>query len=75
MPNLRGRLQTLERVCRPKHDGMYTLEELCRMMWRQSKKNYLKRIEKGCWGLRHFVLQFEREDAERAKSSRTAGRG
>jgi hypothetical protein len=43
----------------PQHNGLYTLEELCRMMWRQGNRKFLK----GELGLRHFVTQFEREDA------------
>jgi hypothetical protein len=64
MQNLRRRVRALEQL-HPEHDGMCTVEELCRAMWRQDKTSYLKRVEKGDWHLRKFVTQFELEDAER----------
>lgn len=53
-----------ERVC-PPHDGAYTLEELCRQMWRLDKKRYLEKANEGGCALRFFIQQFEREDTER----------
>ena len=56
------RIESIEqRVC-PKHDGNYTLEELCRMLWRAdnaSLKNLVIDWPEGNF----FIAQFEREDA------------
>jgi hypothetical protein len=64
MQNLRRRLKALEQL-RPEHDETFALEDLCRAMWRANKTNFMKRVEKGDWALRHFVTQFRLEDAER----------
>jgi hypothetical protein len=63
MQNLRRRLKALERLRRD-HDETFTLEDLCRVMWRTNKTNFMKRVEKGDWPLRHFVRQFQFEDPD-----------
>ena len=49
-----------ERVCPKRRDGMYTLEELCRDMWRSDEKAFRKMAAGSM--LSHFIPQFERED-------------
>jgi hypothetical protein len=57
------RLEKVEtRLC-PKHDnGEYTLEELCREIWRQDRNGFRKMAREG--RLAYFIPQFEREDLE-----------
>jgi hypothetical protein len=64
MQNLLRRLKALEQV-HLVHDGPFTLEQLCRTMWRQGRAHYVKGAEEGNWVLRRFVAQFELEDADR----------
>jgi len=52
------------RVC-PKHDGIYTLEELCRIMWREDRAS-LKEIATNWPASNLLIAKFEREDTERA---------
>ena len=55
------RLERIEERVRPKRrDGMYTLEELCRDIWRSDEKAFRKMA--ACSMLSHFIPQFERED-------------
>ena len=61
---IRKRLERIgERIC-PRGDGTFTLEELCRAMWRENKAAYMRKVEKGDWALQYFVTQFEYEDAQ-----------
>jgi len=64
---INGRLKKLECVLAPPDDGAFTLEELCRAMWRASKAEFLKLARGTNLGL--FSAQFEREDAERDQSA------
>jgi hypothetical protein len=59
---LRKRIEKIEQRVDLHHDGLYTLEELCRMMWDQGGRQTLR----GMVGFSSFVTQFDREDAERA---------
>jgi hypothetical protein len=60
---LRRRLDVVEAQLSPKHhDGLFTLEELCREIWRQDSKNYRKIYRDHRLG--YFIQQFEREDLE-----------
>jgi hypothetical protein len=68
---IRKRVEKVEEKVCPEHDGSYTLEELCRMLWRQDKRGYLEMANGGDHTLRLFVQQFEREDAERRYDSCT----
>ena len=63
---MRRRLAKVQEKVNPVHDGTYTLEELCRLMWRQDRKQYMEMVAEGDSILRAFTGQFEREDAERA---------
>ena len=57
------RLAKVEELMCPKHDdGTFTLEELCRALWRQNKKRYRKMTSRKDCRLRYFIPQFERED-------------
>jgi hypothetical protein len=49
---------------RPQSDGTFTLEELCRSLWRKDKKGFMEQAKNTSYQL--FVYQFEREDAEAA---------
>jgi hypothetical protein len=62
MTNLRRRLKALEKTL-PKHDGPYTLEELCRAIWRQDEGSFRQMTEYSFVPL--LITRFEREDAER----------
>ena len=54
------RLERIEERVRPKRrDGMYTLEELCRDIWRSDEKGFRKMAAGSM--LTHFIPQFERE--------------
>jgi hypothetical protein len=59
------RLEALEFQHRAK-DGhrSITLEELCRLSWRQDKKGFIESAKNNSYRL--FVSKFEREDAEAA---------
>jgi hypothetical protein len=63
------RLEALESQHRTM-DGhiLMTLEELCRLSWRQDKKGFLESAEGNSYRL--FVSKFEREDAEAASTRR-----
>jgi hypothetical protein len=70
MRQFRSRLKALEKAL-PKHDGMYTLEEMCRIVWRQDTERLRKMTEYSF--VRLLIPRFEREDAER-RSKRTEAR-
>jgi hypothetical protein len=57
------RLARLEQTLCPPNDGTFTLEELCRALWRREKQNFLKIARELHLGL--LVTQFEREDSDR----------
>jgi len=64
---MRRRLAKVQEKVSPEHDGTYTLEELCRLMWMTDRQSF-REMANGpdrCM-CRSFVAQFEREDAERA---------
>ncbi len=47
----------------PKRDeGAFTLEELCRTIWREDEKTFRTMTSENSCSLRHFIPQFERED-------------
>ena len=60
---LNNRLKKLEQKLSPPDDGMFTLEALCRALWRRDKQNFLKIACELHLGL--LVTQFEREDSDR----------
>jgi hypothetical protein len=61
---LSNRVLKLERLLPPTRDRTYTLEEICRSMWRQNKSHLIEIAKNNSYQL--FVYQFEREDAEAA---------
>ena len=67
------RVAKLEDVMHPQSDGMWTLEELCRSMWREDKKKFKEMAQNSNYQL--FVYQFEREDAEAASINRAGVAG
>jgi hypothetical protein len=58
-----SRLRRVERKIQPRRDASFTLEELCRCIWRQDKRKFVE-IAKGT-SLRLLARQFEFEDVER----------
>ena len=62
--HMQRRLKRLEAKICPNRSG-YTMEELCRLLWRQSKKKYISMAHRDCQHIRCFIDLFEREDAER----------
>src|SRR5712692_6782917 len=54
-----ARVQQL--VCPKHHDGLLTLEELCRAIWRQDQEWYRKMADGEYGSLRFFIRQFEQE--------------
>ena len=66
--SIRNRLLRVERNIRPQGDTGFTLEELCRYMWREDKRKFVK-IAQGT-SLSLFVRQFEFEEVERAEADR-----
>ena len=62
--HMQRRLKKLETKICPNRSG-YTMEELCRLLWRQSKKEYISMAHTDCRHIRCFIELFEREDAER----------
>jgi hypothetical protein len=61
---LRKRVERVEQKACRQHDRTYTLEELCRLMWRQSKKEYLEMANGEQYFLRSFIPLFEGKDAK-----------
>lgn len=57
---IRNRLHKIERTILPRDDGTYTLEELCRSMWRRDKRGFIELANQT--GMQLFVHQFEAED-------------
>ena len=68
MLKINHRLKKLEQRLSPSDDGACTLEELCRAMWRQDKRNF-KEIAKDT-SLSLFVRQFEFDAVESAAAGR-----
>jgi hypothetical protein len=59
--NIRNRLQKIERKIQPPGDSGFTLEELCRCMWREDECKFME-IAKDS-SLRLFVHQFKADGA------------
>ena len=70
---LRVRVEKLHASIAPQSDGMITLVELCRLVWRSGKKQYLELANNGASMLHVLVPTFEREDAS-VQTSRTRRR-
>ena len=58
------RVVRLERLVPQEKERSYTLEQICRSMWRQNKKRFIEMAKNNSYQL--FVYQFEREDAAAA---------
>ena len=65
---LSNRIGRLERLAPRREDGLYTLEEICRAMWRKNKNRFMEIAKNNTYQL--FVYQFQREDAEAASGRR-----
>lgn len=63
---MRRRLAKVQEKVSPEHDGTYTLEELCRLWWKQDKAGFINYVNGEGRTFRVFMDTFEREDAERA---------
>ena len=63
--NLTRRLKRLEKRLRPSAASTFTLEELCRSIWRDDQRAFRKLAGECNLGL--LVRRFESEDAERRK--------
>ena len=61
--SIKRRLKNLEQKLSAPDDGTFTLEELCRSIWRADKRQFLTLARET--RLDHLVRQFELEDAER----------
>ena len=66
---IRKRLERLAQRFDLRDDATITLEQLCRDLWRADKQRYLAQCAGKPSG-RHFITQFEREDAERNRAER-----
>jgi hypothetical protein len=66
--SIRNRLLSVERKIQPPRDAGFTLEELCRCMWREDKRKFLEIASDTSLSL--FVRQFEFEDVERCVADR-----
>src|SRR6266702_785268 len=55
------RLAKVEELIRPKRDdGQYTLEELCRALWRQDENGYRKIVDREASSLGFFTIRARR---------------
>jgi len=68
MNKFNHRLKKLEQRFSPSDDGTCTLEELCRAMWRQDKRQFLEIAKSSSLSL--FARQFEIDDVERGRVDR-----
>jgi hypothetical protein len=69
---LNKRLERLERDFYPASDGTFTLEELCRCMWRRDKTHFLRVANDTPFS--YFVGQFNFEDARKQTVAPRIGR-
>jgi hypothetical protein len=61
--SIRNRLLRVEQRIRPQDDSSFTFEELCRCMWREDQREFIKIAKDTSLGL--FLRQFEFEEVER----------
>lgn len=61
--SIRNRLLRVERRIRPEQHESFTLEELCRCVWREDKRKFSESVKGSNLSL--FLRQFELEDEER----------
>jgi hypothetical protein len=63
---LSRRVTRIEKTLLPADDGMVTIEEFCRFMWRRDPAHCVELAkEPGDWIFRHYIPVFEAEDARR----------
>jgi hypothetical protein len=70
MSLIRRRVEKLAAKLSPTSARSFTLEELCRLLWRRDKARFLAMMAGDCRPLRTFVPSFERDDAEHAMRGR-----
>jgi hypothetical protein len=69
---LNARISRIEKRMPLKDDGTFTLEDLCRFMWRRNPAYCVDLSdEPGDWIFRSYIPMFEAEDAERGQRART----
>jgi hypothetical protein len=67
MKSIDRRLTKLEESVLPRNDGMFTIEELCRSMWRSNPAHCRELAqESGDSIMRSYIPIFEAEDAKRS---------
>ena len=65
---LSGRVARIERTTRPADAGMFTIEELCRYMWRRNPAHCRELSEEpGDWVMRSYIPIFQADDARRSQ--------
>jgi hypothetical protein len=66
---LSARVSRIEKRIHPPDDGTFTLEELCRFMWRRNPAHCVELSqEPGEWIFRSYIPMFEAEDAKRSQA-------
>jgi hypothetical protein len=65
---LLNRVVRLERLAPQEKEGHYTLEEICRSLWRKNKTLFTEIAKNNSYQL--FVYQFQREDAAKESLDR-----
>ena len=68
MTRLSARISRIEkRISLKKDDGRFTMEDLCRAMWRRNPTRCIQISEEpGEWILRSYIPRFQAEDAEQS---------
>jgi hypothetical protein len=62
---LSSRLKRVQQRMFPEVDeSRFTLEGLCRAIWREDEKTFRTMTSRNDCSLRHFIPQFEREDLQ-----------
>jgi hypothetical protein len=71
-PKLHRRIDKLEKKHKPALENTFTLEQICRMMWRQDREGFREFARTITLPIRAFIPAFERADAdfERAANAR-----
>lgn len=67
MIKIYNRLKKLEQRLSPSDDGTFTLEELCRAIWREDNRKFLEIVKDTSLSL--FAHQFELEDEARGRAA------
>ena len=67
---IRRRVEKLEKKASPDRARGFTMEELCRSIWRNDKRRFIVLAQGEHQNLRYLIPQFEGEDAARIKTYR-----